>query len=92
MADLLQHTAKDPIDFYCCNFFPPSSPKQPLLDKYTMHCLNKMQPQGHMKIKIRKGGNTRKLSAVLTDKIMLLETLEKKEIRRFKCQLRLFRC
>lgn len=43
-----------------------------------------------MRIKIRKGGNTRKLSAVLTDKIKLLETLEKKEIRRSKCQVRLW--
>ena len=49
-----------------------------------------MQLEGHMEIKIRKGGNTRKLSAVPTDKIMLLETLEKKEIRRFKCQVRLW--
>lgn len=49
-----------------------------------------MKLEGHMKIKIRKGGNTRKLSAVLTDKIMPLETLEKKEISRFKCQVRLW--
>jgi hypothetical protein len=52
----------------------------------SIHALVKLQAEGHVRIEIRQGGNTRKLSSVLTDKIKLLRTLEKKEIRRLNAK------